>query len=290
MPDPSPPSNGHLYLIPTPLGKQPSNQVLPDYVVQTVHGLDTFFVERIRQANSFLRWIKHPIPDYRCRFYELNKHTPYTEMIEMLALLKQGTQAGIISEAGCPAIADPGSELVRLAHHSAIPVTPLVGPSSILLAVMASGLNGQAFSFHGYLPKPGPERTEAILRLQNMSARNSSTQVFMETPFRNNDLLAELLKELDQDTFLSIASNLTLEDEQIITRRVSEWHMHPPDLTHKPSIFLILSDQSEHKSASSTRKSKAIKSQSRSKEMQPGVSPKKKQHKKKPARKKRRAE
>ncbi|MDG5767317.1 SAM-dependent methyltransferase [Balneolales bacterium ANBcel1] len=239
---PEAPARGHLYLIPTPLGRQPDNRVLPEQVIETVHSLDTFFVERIRQANSFLRWIRHPVPDFRCRFYELNKHTPGEDLIEMLSLLKQGARAGIISEAGCPSVADPGAELVRLAHQSGIPVTPLVGPSSILLAVMGSGLNGQAFTFHGYLPRPGAERTEAIRRLQNESDRTRATQVFMETPYRNNDLLQELLRELRDDTLLCTASNLTLDGEQIITKSVAEWRKTEIDLDHSPSIFLLLSE------------------------------------------------
>ena len=234
------PKQGHLYLIPTPLGPSPENRVLPAHVIEIIHNLDTFFVERIRKANSFLRWTRHPLPDFKCRFYELNKRTPGEDLIEMLSLLKQGTRAGVISEAGCPGVADPGSNLVRLAHESGIPVTPLVGPSSILLAVMASGLNGQSFNFHGYLPKPGRQRTERIRQLQSASAGSSATQVFMETPYRNNNLLGELIRELPDATLLCAASNLTLPTEQIITRRVSDWKKSPVDLDHQPTIFLIL--------------------------------------------------
>jgi len=237
-----PVQKGHLYLIPSPLGPDPVNRVLPEHVIATIHSLDTFFVERIRQANSFLRWIKHPVPDFKCRFYELNKHTPGEELLEMLTLLKKGVRAGIISEAGCPSVADPGSNLVQLAHQAGVPVTPLVGPSSILLAVMGSGLNGQSFRFHGYLPKPGQQRTEAIRQLQNESMRTGSTQSFMETPYRNNDLLRELIQELRDETLLCTASNLTLENEQIITRRISEWRKKTADLDHQPTIFLLQSE------------------------------------------------
>ncbi len=234
---------GSLYLIPTPLGQHPENQVLPDHVIKTVHKLDTFFVERIRKANSFLRWIKHPVPDYKCRFYELNKQTPREDLVEMLSLLKNGVNAGIITEAGCPGVADPGSDLVRLAHESGIAVIPLVGPSSILLAVMASGMNGQAFSFHGYLPRPGRQRTERIRYLQNESAARQITQVFMETPYRNNNLMAELIRELPDDTRLCAAINLTLPDEQIISCRVSEWKKRTFDLDQLPAIFLLLAEE-----------------------------------------------
>ncbi len=234
-----------LYLIPTPLGPHPENQVLPEHVIQTVHRLETFFVERIRQANSFLRWIGHPVPDFKCRFYELNKHTPGEDLLEMLSVLKNGTDAGIMTEAGCPGVADPGSEMVRLAHESGIAVVPLTGPSSILLAVMASGMNGQAFSFHGYLPRPGPERTERIRFLEKESARRRITQVFMETPYRNNDLLKELVRELGDDTRLCTATDLTLPGEQIISCRITEWrsrNVHV-DLDQRPSIFLMLAEE-----------------------------------------------
>ncbi len=246
--------SGRLYLIPTPLGPHTENQVLPDHVIKTVHGLDTFFVERIRQANSFLRWINHPVPDFKCRFYELNKHTPGEDLIEMLSLLKKGVNAGIITEAGCPGVADPGSDLVRLAHESGVPVTPLVGPSSILLAVMASGMNGQAFAFHGYLPRPGRDRTERIRFLEKESAGKQVTQVFMETPYRNNNLLAELIRELPDETRLCVASNLTLPDEQIINCRISDWKKRKFDLDHRPAIFLLMSAAVEKAAADGKKK------------------------------------
>ncbi|TVQ68916.1 MAG: SAM-dependent methyltransferase [Balneolaceae bacterium] len=237
------PGPGRLFLIPTPLGPHPENQVLPEHVIRTVHRLDTFFVERIRQANSFLRWINHPVPDFKCRFYELNKHTPGEDLLEMVSLLKNGSDGGIITEAGCPGVADPGSELVRLAHESGIDVVPLTGPSSILLALMASGMNGQAFAFHGYLPRPGRERTERIRFLENESAKRNLTQVFMETPYRNNDLLKELVRELADTTRLCVASDLTLPEEQIISCRVTDWRKRKVDLDKRPSIFLLLAEE-----------------------------------------------
>ncbi len=237
------PGPGRLFLIPTPLGPYPENHVLPEHVIRTVHRLDTFFVERIRQANSFLRWINHPVPDFKCRFYELNKRTPGEDLLEMVSLLKNGSDGGIITEAGCPGVADPGSELVRLAHESGIDVVPLTGPSSILLAVMASGMNGQAFAFHGYLPRPGRERTERIRFLENESAKRNVTQVFMETPFRNNNLLDELVRELADTTRLCVASDLTLPEEQIISCRVTDWRKRKVDLDQRPSIFLLLAEE-----------------------------------------------
>lgn len=233
------PETGKLYLIPTPLGPHPRNLVLPGHAIDIVHHLDTFFVERIRQAISFLRWIEHPLPDFKCRFYELNKHTPGEDLLEMLSQLKNGADAGILTEAGCPGVADPGSDLVRLAHESGVRVIPLVGPSSILLAIMASGMNGQAFTFHGYLPRPGHERTERIRALERESSRRHTTQVFMETPYRNDELTKELLRELSDDTRLCVASNLTLPDEQIISCRVTEWKKREWNLDRHPAIFLI---------------------------------------------------
>jgi 16S rRNA (cytidine1402-2'-O)-methyltransferase len=258
---------GRLYLIPTPLGPHPENQVLPAHVIRTIHGLDTFFVERIRQANSFLRWIDHPVPDFKCRFYELNKHTPGEDLIEMVSLLRNGTNAGILTEAGCPGVADPGSGLVRLAHESGVTVVPLVGPSSILLAVMASGMNGQAFSFHGYLPRPGQERTDRIRALERESAQRRVTQVFMETPYRNNDLLRELVRELNDNTLLCTATELTLPGEQIISCRAAVWRGRTTDggvdvdLDQRPTIFLI---QAEDGSAGTGGKRKSVRSGIRS--------------------------
>lgn len=237
---------GTLYLIPTPLGPDPENRVLPEDVIRTVHRLDTFFVERIRQANSFLRWIHHPVPDFRCRFYELNKHTPGEDLLEMTAVLRNGTDAGILTEAGCPGVADPGSGLVRLAHESGIAVVPLVGPSSILLAMMASGMNGQAFSFHGYLPLPGQQRTERIRALERESAQRGVTQVFMETPYRNNDLLGELVRDLDEHTLLCTATDLTLPGERIISKRVGYWRKRTVEEVapgQRPTIFLIQAEE-----------------------------------------------
>ncbi|MDI6401490.1 SAM-dependent methyltransferase [Balneolaceae bacterium ANBcel3] len=236
-------TEGTLYLIPTPLGKDPTNRVLPDDVIKTIHQLDTFFVERIRQAVSFLKWIGHPTPDFKCNFLELNKHTPGEDLIEMLNILKRGKSAGILSEAGCPAIADPGSGLVKLAHQSNIRVVPLTGPSSILLALMASGLNGQSFSFHGYLPKPGKSRSEKIKSLYLSSKKNASTQIFMETPYRNNDVFSELLELLPDSTPLCVASNLTLPEETIQTRSVEKWKKTKINLDEKPSIFLFLANE-----------------------------------------------
>ena len=231
---------GTLYLIPTPLGRDPVNRVLAEHVLQTLYNLDTFFVENIRQTVSFLQWARHPLPDFKCRFYELHKRTPAEELLEMLHVLKQGSSAGVLSEAGCPGIADPGGKLVRLAHSAGVPVVPLVGPSSLVLALMASGFNGQRFSFHGYLAFPGKERSRQIQQLEVESGLHQMTQMFIEAPYRNNDLLEELVERLRDDTLLCTASNLTLEHEQVISQPVSGWKKNKPDLHQQPTVFLLL--------------------------------------------------
>ena len=231
---------GTLYLIPTPLGRDPVNRVLPVHVMQTLHALDTFFVENIRQAVSFLQWARHPLPDFKCHFYELHKRTPGEELLAMLQLLRQGRSAGVLSEAGCPGVADPGGEMVRLAHASHVPVVPLVGPSSLILALMASGLNGQQFTFHGYLAFPGEDRSRQIQQLEYESGLHHTTQIFIEAPYRNNNLLAELVERLREDTRLCTASNLTLENERVISKPVSEWRKMGADLHQQPTVFLLL--------------------------------------------------
>lgn len=231
---------GHLYLIPTPLGPDKENKVLPAHVCSIIYGLDTFIVEQVKKAVSFLRWIKHPIPDYQCRFYELNKNTPDEDLPDMLTLLKKGNRCGLLSNAGCPAVADPGARLIAMAHQAEIPVIPLVGPSSILLAMMASGLNGQSFSFHGYLPRPGTRRTQIIRQLEQESREKKQTQIFMETPFRNNDLMKELASVLSPQTRLCTATNLTLPDETIQTFTIQQWRKKMKMPGNNPTIFLLL--------------------------------------------------
>ncbi|MEX2640998.1 MAG: SAM-dependent methyltransferase [Balneolales bacterium] len=228
-----------LFLIPTPLGKTPSNNALPPAVIETVHTLDTFLVENIQSALRFFQWIKHPVADYQLKLFVLNKKTPPEELNEYLGLLRTGS-VGMVSEAGCPAVADPGAELVKMAHSRGIDVVPLVGPSSILLALMASGMNGQSFSFHGYLPIDKQALQSAISRLEQDSSSRRQTQIFMETPHRNNALLKQLINQVHPDTRIGIAVSLTLPDEHITNKTASDWRQSPlPDLLRKPAIFLL---------------------------------------------------
>lgn len=233
-------NKGTLYLVPTPLGKTLSNNSLPPAVIETVHTLDTFLVENIQSALRFLQWIKHPVPDYKMKLYVLNKKTPPEQKSEYLSLFRNGNCVGIISEAGCPAIADPGAEMVKIAHSRDIPVVPLVGPSSILLALMASGMNGQQFAFHGYLPIDKPALRSFIIRMEQDSVSKNQTQVFMETPHRNNVLLKELINQVQPGTRICTAVNLTLPDEQVTTKTAQAWReSRLPDLIKKPAIFLM---------------------------------------------------
>ena len=231
---------GSLYLIPTPLGKTPSNNSLPPAVIETIHTMDTFLVENIQGAVRFFQWIKHPVPDYKLKLYLLTKKTRPEEKSEYLGLFRNGTNVGIISDAGCPAIADPGAEMVKMAHLRGIPVVPLVGPSSILLALMGSGMNGQQFAFHGYLPLDKNALRAAITRLEQESSSLRQTQIFMETPHRNNVLLKELINLCRGETRICVGVNITLPDEQILTMTAEDWKASRlPDLLKKPAIFLI---------------------------------------------------
>ncbi len=229
-----------LYLIPTPLGKSPKNTVIPDHVVSMISGLDLFFVENVHTARSFLQWIGTPIPDYKITLLPLTKATPPETLHEYIRMIKSDRPAGILSEAGCPGVADPGGNLVAFAHRFGVQVVPLVGPSSILLALMASGLNGQEFAFKGYLPREGNDRKVAINAMQNMVRSTTQTQIFMEAPQRNNALLAELIQVLDPSYQLCVAAELTLADEWIRTMTVERWKKEKlPDLSKKPVLFLL---------------------------------------------------
>lgn len=229
-----------LYLIPTPISKRKKNIALPEYTLEVVKNLTCFLVEKPQTAFSFLRWIEHPVPDYKLTVRVINKKTPDDEIFSFLKFLKD-QDVGIMSEAGAPGVADPGAKFVRLAHENNVNVIPLVGPSSILLALMASGLNGQKFAFHGYLSLNNNERKKEIRLLEQESKRNNQTQIFMETPHRNELLLSVLLSVLNPSTQLCIACNLTQKDEFLKTKTVHHWKTTSlPDLQKKPALFLIL--------------------------------------------------
>lgn len=234
-------SNGTLYLIPCTLGDTPATQVLPQHAIGIARRLKHFVVEQPKTARQFLSALKPEQPIQSLHFATLNEHTAANELTELLVPLLAGEDVGIISEAGCPGIADPGAELVSLAHRHGIRVVPLVGPSSILLALMASGLNGQRFAFHGYLPIPETERNKTIVALEAESARRHQTQLFIETPYRNEKLFSALLAHCRPQTLLCVASDITLPREQIRTHSIAQWKSQPaPQLNKRPSLFLLL--------------------------------------------------
>jgi 16S rRNA (cytidine1402-2'-O)-methyltransferase len=232
---------GTLYLIPCTLGDTPADQVLPQHVISVARKLQNFVVEQPKTARQFLSALKPEQPIQALHFATLNEHTTANELPELLAPLLAGHDVGIISEAGCPGVADPGANLVNLAHRNGIRVVPLVGPSSILLALMASGLNGQCFAFHGYLPIAEAERNRMISKLEAESSRLKQTQLFIETPYRNDRMLSALLAQCRPETLLCVATDITLSGEQIQTRSIAQWKSQPmPQLNKRPSLFLLL--------------------------------------------------
>jgi len=232
---------GTLYLIPCTLGDTPADQVLPLHVISIARKLQHFVVEQPKTARQFLSALKPEQPIQALHFATLNEHTAANELPELLVPLMAGHDVGIISEAGCPGIADPGANLVNLAHRNGIRVVPLVGPSSILLALMASGLNGQCFAFHGYLPIAEAERNKMISKLEAESSRLKQTQLFIETPYRNDRMLSALLAQCRPETLLCVATDITLSGEQIQTRSIAQWKSQPmPQLNKRPSLFLLL--------------------------------------------------
>jgi 16S rRNA (cytidine1402-2'-O)-methyltransferase len=228
-----------LYLIPVPLGETPHGKVLPSYNKEVILSLKYFIVENVRTARRFLKKTEPSIVIDELHFTELNEHTGKEAVSEMLKPLKEGFSVGVMSEAGCPAIADPGTDIVALAQSKGFRVVPLVGPSSILMALMGSGFNGQSFSFHGYLPVEKVKRIERIKFYESRTYAENETQVFIETPYRNNQLLEDFIKTCKPSTKLCIASEITCDEEFIRTLPVKEWTKIKPDLNRKPAIFLI---------------------------------------------------
>lgn len=235
---------GTLYLIPCTLGDTEASQVLPQHVINIARTLQHYVVEQAKTARQFLSALKHEQPIQSLHFATLNEHTAASELTDLLAPLLAGHDVGIISEAGCPGIADPGATLVNLAHRKGIRVIPLVGPSSILLALMASGMNGQCFAFHGYLPIAEAERNKTISALEAESASRHQTQMFIETPYRNDKLFAALLAQCKPQTLLCVATDVSLASEQIQTRTIAQWKSQPaPQLNKRPSLFLLLANR-----------------------------------------------
>lgn len=229
-----------LFLIPTPLGKRKENTVLPRYTLNIARGLRQFIVENIRTSQSFLQWIDHPLKPFEIEYRVLNKKTPDEEIFSFQKLLANG-DLGMMSEAGAPAVADPGAKFIKMVHNAGHKVVPLVGPSSILLALMASGMNGQQFSFHGYLPFEDNRRINKIRELERDSFNSGYTQIFMETPFRNEVLFDSLLKTCKPESRLCIAVNLTMPDEEILSLPLYKWNKleQLPVLSGRPAIFLL---------------------------------------------------
>jgi 16S rRNA (cytidine1402-2'-O)-methyltransferase len=228
-----------LYLVPNVLAEGDWQLVMPAQIETILTNTRYFIVENIRTARRFMKQVNHEINIDECTFYEINKRTQVQDLPRFLKPLVDGKDIAVISEAGCPGVADPGADVVRMAHQRGFKVVPVVGPSSILLALMASGLNGQNFAFKGYLPVKPIERTKEIAALEKRIKTEKQTQIFIETPYRNNQLIADLLKTCSPSTLLCIAANITGEQEYIVTKTIQEWKGKTPDLHKQPVIFLL---------------------------------------------------
>ncbi|HKL37235.1 MAG TPA: SAM-dependent methyltransferase [Salegentibacter sp.] len=231
--------SGKLYLLPTTMGAANPMQVLPIQVKEIMEELDIYIAENEKTAR---RHIKQLLPEKQqsiLKFFSLNKFTEATEIPSFLNDCKEGKNVGLLSEAGCPGVADPGAEIVKIAHNEGIQVIPLVGPSSILLAMMGSGMNGQRFTFNGYLPIDKKERKKEIKDLERLSSEKQEAQIFIETPYRNNKLLEDFLQLLHPTTRLCVACDLTLPTEYIVTKTVSDWSKTKTDLHKRPAIFIF---------------------------------------------------
>lgn len=233
-------SKASLYLIPVTLGETSIEQVLPAYNHDIIVGIKHFIVENIRSARRFLKKVEKSIDIDELTFYELNRHTDRKFIGEYLDPIKQGKDVGIISEAGCPAIADPGADVVAIAQQRGIKVVPLVGPSSIIMSVMGSGFNGQSFAFNGYLPVEVPQRIKALKKLETKVWNDDQTQLFIETPYRNGKMFETIVNNLKPNTKLCVAAGITCPEEYIKTQTVAQWKKDKlPDLGKIPAIFLI---------------------------------------------------
>ena len=232
-------NKGKLYLIPSPLGEYDPSEVIPEGTLKVLKGISTFVVEETRTARRYLSaaGLKGHIAELE--FHELNEHTAPAEVEALAALFDKG-DVGLISEAGLPAVADPGAALVALCHREGITVVPLVGPSSLMLSLMASGLDGQSFAFQGYLPAKPEERRKAIKDLEKRSSQLGQTELFIETPYRNDSMMSDLLSTLQPSTRLCVAADITLPDETIITKTVKAWRSTPITIGKRPCVFLLL--------------------------------------------------
>jgi 16S rRNA (cytidine1402-2'-O)-methyltransferase len=235
------PALGTLYLIPVTLGDDMVQHVIPDYVLNVARKLETFVVESEKSARHFLSTIKTLKPVRELNLHLLNEHTDMKILPDLLAPLLAGQNVGLMSDAGCPAVADPGAQLVQLAHKKGIRVVPLVGPSSILLSLMASGLNGQQFAFLGYLPVEKLQRNQKLKEIEKRSASHKETQLFIETPYRNQAMLDAILQTCHAQTQLCIACDVSLDSEMIVTKSIASWKTSAPiDIHKRPCLFLML--------------------------------------------------
>lgn len=233
---------GKLYLIPVGLGDSHPERVFPSFNKDIIENIDDFIVENEKSARRFIKQILPEKSQQSLKLKALNKFTDPAEIPAFLDAAREGKDMGLLSEAGCPGVADPGAEIVKLAHHYNIQVVPLVGPSSILLAMMASGMNGQSFTFHGYLPIDKKDRKHEIKQLERISAEKNQAQIFIETPYRNMKFLEDLIQNLHPTTRICVACDLTLDSEYIRTATTSEWKNIKTDLHKRPAIFIIQKD------------------------------------------------
>ncbi len=231
---------GKLFLIPNALGGKEAAYTIPDYVRRIITSLRDFVVEDVKSARRYFRSLDRNFPIDESSFYQLDKRSGEEELMQYLTMLLEGRNLGLVPEAGIPGVADPGSELVQMAHQNAVTVIPLVGPSSIMLTLMASGLNGQKFAFHGYLPVQQKERKRALQDVERESIRKGSSEIFMETPYRNNQLIADILSTCRSSTNLCIAVDLTLYSERIHTKTVADWKASKPDIHKRPAVFVLM--------------------------------------------------
>lgn len=231
---------GKLYLLPVPLGEDADpKHVLPETVARSIEFIDHYIVENEKTARRFIKAILPTKKQPELKLSLLNKRTETSEHAGFLQPCMEGKNVGLMSEAGCPGVADPGAAIVKLAHEKGIQVVPLVGPSSILLAMMASGMNGQSFAFNGYLPIDKGEKKNALKYFEKVSQERGQSQLFIETPYRNNKLVEDLLVLLQPNTHLCIAADITLDTEYIKTKTVAQWKKEKPDLHNRPAIFII---------------------------------------------------
>ena len=233
---------GSLYLIPTRLGDNAPLEVLPISIKKIIESIDEYIVENEKTARRFIKKISSGKSQSSLIIHILNKYTEASELPTFLNACKQGKSVGLLSEAGCPGIADPGADVVKIAHENNIRVIPLVGPSSILLALMSSGMNGQSFTFNGYLPIDRSERKNKLKQLERISTEQNQSQIFIETPYRNNKMLEDICAILQNQTRVCIACDITLPTEYIKTKTVTEWKQVTVDLHKRPAIFIIQKD------------------------------------------------